>query len=100
MSPNIRVEMSRIKEFCKKWSVIELALFGSVLRPDFRPESDIDILIGFSSDARWNLFDLVEMREELMEIFGRDVDLVEKGTVRNPFRRHSIMTTREVLYAA
>lgn len=100
MSPHINIKMDRIEAFCRKWKVVEMSLFGSALRDDFRPDSDIDVLVGFTGDAGWDLFDLVEMREELMGIFERDVDLVEKGTIRNPFRRHSIMTTREVLYAA
>lgn len=100
MSPNIKVKMDRIRAFCNKWKVVELSLFGSALRDDFGPESDVDVLVGFADDARWDLFDLVEMRDDLKMIFGREVDLVEKGTIRNPFRRHAIMTTREILYAA
>jgi hypothetical protein len=69
------------------------------LREDFGPGSDVDVLVSFEEDATWSLFDLVEMKAELGEIFGRDVDLVEKGSLRNPFRRHAIMSGREVIYA-
>lgn len=100
MSPNINVKMDKIKVFCAKWKIVEFSLFGSVLGNNFRPESDIDVLVAFSKDAGWDLFDLVEMREELKGVFGREVDLVEKGTIRNPFRRHAIMSSHEVLYAA
>lgn len=100
MPPNIDIKMDKIKAFCIKWEVVEFSLFGSVLGDDFRPDSDIDALIDFRKNSRWDLFDLVEMREELKEIFGREIDLVEKGTIRNPFRERSIMTSREVLYAA
>lgn len=100
MSPNIHIETKRLNEFCKKWKIVELSLFGSVLREDFRSDSDVDVLVGFSEDAGWNIFDLVKIHDELKEIFGREVDLVEKGTIRNPFRRRSIMAAREVLYAA
>ncbi len=78
----------------------ELALFGSVLGENFSSDSDVDVLVTFARDAEWSLFDLVDMRDELREIFGRDVDLVEKAGLRNPFRRHAILTRREVIYAA
>jgi hypothetical protein len=96
----IPVDHQRIVEFCRKWRVREFALFGSVLRDDFRPDSDVDVLVSFDPDSGWSLLDVVDMIEELRQIFGRDVDLVEKEAIRNPFRRHSILTTKEVLYAA
>ena len=77
-----------------------MALFGSVLREDFRPDSDIDVLVTFEPDGGITFDNRVEMLDELAEIFGRQVDLVEKGTIRNPFRRHEILTTKEVVYAA
>jgi predicted nucleotidyltransferase len=98
--PQIEVPMNKIKDFCLKWKIKEFSLFGSVLREDFRPDSDIDVLVGFEETVSWSLYDVVEMKDELKAIFGRDVDIVEKGAVRNPFRRRSIMTNREVLYAA
>jgi hypothetical protein len=90
----------KIADFCRKWKIIEFALFGSVLSKDFRPDSDIDVLVSFSEDAKWSLFDIVRMQNELNEIFGREVDLVEKDAIRNPFRRHSILRSKEVIYAA
>lgn len=98
--PKIDIPMDKIEVFCKKWKIKEFSLFGSVLRDDFRPDSDVDVMVSFHENAGWDLFDVVNMIDELKVIFGRDVDLVEKGTIRNPFRRHAIMTTREVLYAA
>lgn len=100
MSPKIKIDQQLIADFCKRWKVEEFALFGSVLREDFRADSDVDVLLGFAQDAKWDLFDLSTMYDELKVLFGRKIDLVEKGTIRNPFRRHSIMTTREILYAA
>jgi len=79
---------------------VELALFGSVLRDDFRPDSDIDVLVSFQPDAPWSLWDLFDMRQELQEMFGREVDLVEKEALRNPFRKHEILQNHEVVYAA
>lgn len=100
MSPKIRIERKVIADFCRRWKITEFALFGSVLREDFRPDSDLDVLVSFEPDARWSLSDLVEMGEQLTELFGRRVDLVEKEGLRNPFRRQSILSTREVIYAA
>jgi hypothetical protein len=96
----IEIPLKKIQIFCKKWHVRELSLFGSVLSEDFNPDSDIDVLISLYDDAVCSTFDLVDMIEELKFIFGRDVDLLEKEALRNPFRRHSILSNREVLYAA
>jgi len=100
MNFGIELPMEKIEKFCKKWKVEKFSLFGSVLREDFRTGSDIDVLVSFQKDAGWDLFDMVDMLEELKAIFGRDVDLVEEGSITNPFRRHSIMTSRRVLYAS
>ena len=99
MSPKISIDHGKIEEFCQRWKITELALFGSILRDDFRPDSDVDVLVTFDPDAQWSLFDLVQMQEELGEMLGRKVDLVEKKGLRNPFRRHNILKTRQVVYA-
>ena len=78
------------------WVFLELA----VLRDDFGPDSDVDVLVSFAPDAPWSLFDLVDMRDELKAILSREVDLVEKDALRNPFRRQAILAHREVVYAA
>jgi predicted nucleotidyltransferase len=80
----------------KGWSVV----FGSVLREDFGTDSDVDVLVSFQPDSTWDLLDLVDMRDELKALFGRNVDLVEEEGLRNPFRRSSILSTRQVIYAA
>ncbi len=77
-----------------------MSLFGSVLCDNFGPDSDIDVMVCFEQGVPWSLYDLVEMKEELKSIFGRDVDLVEKDAIRNPYRRRSILKNAEVLYAA
>ena len=92
--------IGRIKSFCRKWKIVEFSLFGSVLRSDFRPDSDIDVLVEFTPDHGWSLYDVVDMVEELKDIFGREVDLVMKGGLRNPIRRREILRKRRVLYAA
>jgi predicted nucleotidyltransferase len=98
--PKINLPREQIKEFCRRWKIKEFALFGSVLREDFRPDSDIDVLVSFAPGGGITFDNRVEMQDELAEIFGREVDLVEKDAIRNPFRRHNILTTREVVYAA
>jgi hypothetical protein len=96
---SIMFPIEKIEEFCHRWKIAEFALFGSALREDFRSDSDVDILVSFGEDADWDLFDWVNMIEELKGIFGREVDLVEKTTLRNPFRRHYILNNQKVIYA-
>ncbi len=103
MSPRLELDMGKLTDFCRRWGVRELALFGSVLREDFRPDSDIDVLVAFSPDARTDLFDLVDMEDEVSVIFGRSVDLVCREGIKrshNYIRRKAILSTAEVLYAA
>jgi len=96
----VAIDRTRIEEFCRKWRVKELSIFGSALREDFRPDSDVDVLVELEEDAPWDAFQWVDMIEELRGIFGREVDLVEKGAIRNPFRRKHILSHHEVIYAA
>ncbi len=97
----IDLPMDQIHEFCQKWQVIEFALFGSVLRDDFRPDSDIDVMVQFHPDAHPTLFDLTYMEDELKILFQRDVDLVtRKGieTSHNYLRRKAILSSAQVIY--
>jgi len=90
----IDIPKEQLRDFCRKWKVTEFALFGSVTREDFRPESDVDVLVRFTPGAPWSLFDWVTMERELAEIFGRPVDLVERAAVEkstNRFRKRSIL---------
>ena len=100
MPVQIDIPMDKVVDFCRKWKIAEFSLFGSVLRDDFRPESDVDVLVEFEPGAPWSLWDWIDMIDELKAAFGRDVDLVSKGGLRNPFRRHAIMSSREIIYAA
>jgi hypothetical protein len=93
----------RLEAWCRRWRVSELAFFGSVLREDFRPDSDVDVLIRFFEDSQWSLLDHIAMEEELAVFFGRKVDLVSRRAVessRNPLRRHHILDSAQVVYAA
>ncbi len=96
----IAVDMPRIEEFCHRWKVAEFALFGSVLREDFRPDSDVDVLVTLQPNNGLSLYDWIDMIDELKEMFGRDVDLVDKEGLKNPIRRKRILETCEVVYAA
>ena len=96
----INLPKEKIAEFCRQWKITEFALFGSVLRDDFRSDSDIDVLVTFADDCGHSLFDLVQMQEQLKTILAHEVDLVEKAGLRNPFRRHHILNNMEVIYAA
>jgi hypothetical protein len=97
---NIPVPKERVRVFCGRWRIAELSVFGSVIRDDFRPDSDVDVLVSFAADAQWSLYDRVDMIAELREIFGRDADLLSSQSLRNPFRRHEILKSRETVYAA
>lgn len=103
MIEGLNVPEKEIVDFCKRWNIIELSLFGSVLRKDFGSESDIDVLALFASDARWSLLDHVDMQDELQIIFKRKADLVSRHGIeqsRNHIRRKEILETAEVIYAA
>jgi hypothetical protein len=95
--------MGNIADYCARWKISEFAVFGSALRDDFGPDSDIDVLVTFSPDARWTLFDHVRMQDELASLLGRNVDLVSKRGIErsaNYLRRKEILNSAEVLYAA
>jgi len=92
---NIVMPQERISDFSRRWNLAEFALFGSVMRDDFRPDSDVDVLVSFAPDAHWSLGDFVDMQLELSEIFGRQVDLVERSGLQNPFMRREILNSLE-----
>lgn len=97
-----KVSRDDIAAFCKRWGVAALALFGSVLRSDFRDDSDIDVLLTFREGIRYTLFDLVRMSDELEALFGRPVDVLDRQAVeqsQNYLRRDSILSSAEVIYA-
>lgn len=100
----LKVSEDAIAQFCQKWQIIEFALFGSVLRDDFRAKggdpSDIDVLIVFAEDHGWNLFHVMDMQWGLEAMFDRPVDLLEKQQLQNPYRRYEILRTHRVIYAS
>jgi uncharacterized protein len=97
----IELPKRALETYCEKWKIRQLAIFGSALRDDFRPDSDIDVLVTFAGDARWSLWDLIAAEQELAEIVGRPVDLVERSTVEtseNWIRKKNILGTARTIY--
>jgi len=92
------IYQEKIKEFYENWKVEGLSLFGSILRNDFHANSDVDILIRLSDYSNIGLHEWFEMIEELETIYGQKVDLVDKGGLKNPFRRSMILNFRLIIY--
>lgn len=100
MALRVSIDQERIEAFCRKWKVKELSIFGSALRDDFGPASDVDVLVELQLGHGLSLYDWVDMIEELKDILGHEVDLVAKGGLKNPFRRREILRSAEVVYAS
>jgi hypothetical protein len=103
MSIQIPFDRDQIADFCRRWKIVSLSFFGSVLRDDFHPDSDVDVLVTLAPEARWSLFDMVHMQEELEGVLGREVDLVSRRAIessRNYIRRKAILSSAEVVYGA
>ena len=103
MAIRIKIPHQRIAEFCRGNHVRTLAFFGSVLRDDFRPDSDVDVLIEFEAGQEPGLMELVGMQEELTKIFGQKVDFVERQAVEkseNYIRKRHILESVESIYVA
>jgi len=100
---NIDIPKSQIADFCRRWQISEFALFGSVLRDDFDADSDLDVLVRFALGADWSLLDHLRMEQELADLLGREVDLLNKRAVEqshNWIRRREILKTAEVVYVS
>lgn len=103
MKAHITIPQEQVAAFCLRWQIAEMAFFGSVLRDDFRPDSDIDVLVRFDPEARHTLFDMVHMQDELQSILGRKVDLVSRRGIegsRNFIRKKTILESAEVIYGS
>ena len=85
---------------CKKYSINELSIFGSSVRGDFTENSDVDILVSFNKDSKITLFDIMDLENEFSQLLKREVDIVEKESLKNPIRKSRILSTREIIYAA
>ncbi len=99
---NIHVTLPKreLAEFCRRWKVREIAVFGSALRQDFSTGSDVDVLVDFQQDADWSLLEHVQMERELERLLQRKVDLITKrALMRSPnwvIRREILRTARVV----
>jgi len=94
--------MEKIEVFCKKWKIVEFSLFGSVLTNDFRPDSDVDVMVKFAPEANVGLFEMVDVEDELAAIIGRNVDIVTRPAVErseNYIMRRSILSGTRTFYA-
>jgi len=103
MRTDIPIPIDKLAEFCSRWKIVELRVFGSVLRDDFRPDSDLDLLARFAEDAEWSLLDHVAMEEELSSIAGRKVDLVSQRAIErssNWIRRKAILDSAEPYFVS
>ena len=100
---SLELERPEVAAFCHRWKVRELAVFGSALRGDCRPDSDIDLLVTFEPDAKWGLFDQSTMESELTALLGRKVDLVSRRAIErsaNWIRRQAILESAETVHVA
>lgn len=97
---HFELPMKQIEGFCSKYGVAEFSLFGSVLRADFDADSDVDVMLQFRPGFGFSFHNTPDIQHDLESIFGRPVDVIEKGRIRNPFRRHAIMNSYKVVYAA
>jgi predicted nucleotidyltransferase len=98
----IEIPEDKIEAFCRKWKIREFSIFGSVLREDFGPESDVDCLVVFAPESDWGLLDVIRAEQELSALLGRPVDLIERQVVEqseNWIRRRSILSTARTIYA-
>ncbi len=94
------IPRKKIVDFCVRWQISEFSVFGSAIRKDFRLDSDVDVMVVFEPDAQVGLFEMARMQVELESLFRRPVDLVEKASLRNPYRRREILKTAQIVYAA
>lgn len=100
---NIQLPRAAIRQFCEKWQIREFALFGSVLRDDFRPDSDVDVLVTFAESSTHSLLDYPEMEAELSQLLGRRAEIVNRRAIErshNWIRRRRILESARVVYAA
>ena len=93
-------DQSALDDFCRRWHIAELSLFGSALSGDFRDDSDVDLLVTFEPGTTRTFAAWMDIVFELEALFGRKVDLVEERFLTNPFRRKSILSSRKIIYAA
>lgn len=98
--PKFKYNEAELINLAKVFKIKELYIFGSALREDFSETSDLDLLVVFNKDSGYSLFDIIDIKEKFQEFFGRQVDLVEKDGLRNPYRKKAILDSALKIYAA
>jgi predicted nucleotidyltransferase len=96
----ILIDYKDIAVLCEKYNINELSIFASSIRDDFTQNSDVDILVSFNKTAGISLFDIMDIEREFSMLLKREVDIVEKESLKNPIRKNRILSTREIIYAA
>lgn len=96
----IFLNIDDVVHLCQKYSVVELSIFGSSLRDDFTQDSDVDILVSFSHNSNISLFDIMELEHEFSKLLSKEVDIIEKESLKNPIRKNKILSSCEIIYAA
>jgi len=102
-SVDLGVSIDTLTDFCRRWKIQRLAVFGSAALGRLRPDSDIDLLVTFTPDADWTMFDHYRMEEELTRLFEREVDLININALEenpNPIYRKEILASAKEIYAA
>jgi uncharacterized protein len=103
MTADLPIPHDQIADFCKKWRITELALFGSAARGELTPKSDVDVLVTFEAEADWSMLDVFRASRELEALLGREVDIVERPALQshhNPWLRSAILRSARVIYPA
>lgn len=98
LSDRLHVSLADVEAYCQRWKIVEFSLFGSVLRDDFRPDSDVDVLIVFEPSYCYTLSAWLDMQEEIERLIGRKVDLTQKKLLKNPYSRAEILETHRIIY--
>lgn len=102
-TPRIDIPKEQLAKLCKRWNIVELSLFGSVLRDDFGPDSDVDIMVKFAANSHTSLLDLVTIQNQIEQLVGRRIDLVTRSGIEhgsNPYIKNKILKNAETFYAA
>ena len=97
--PRIPIPEKELAKFCRRNHIRRLALFGSVLREDFQPDSDVDVLVDFEPGANIGMFALIEIQDELSDLIGRPVDLILRDGLKRVIR-DSVLASSQEIYAA
>jgi uncharacterized protein len=103
LEERLGVSSTTLADFCRRWYITEMSFFGSVLRDDFRPESDVDLLVSFAPEFRRGLVETLEIQSQLQQLLGREVDLIVKKALErseNIPRRDRIFSSAQVVYVA